>query len=437
MAGSSRLSSDLSNAAQWVAGLDCVVALSGGADSAALAWLCSQSAASVRAVHVNHSLPDSPSLEAAAKAVASRLGVELHVVAVAVATEGASWEAKARRARYEALYSHLRADEILVTGHTADDVAETMLINLGRGAGPRGLSGIPRRRGRVLRPLIGVRRTATRELAERLSIPFMDDPANANRGFLRNRVRHDLLADYERVLGRDPVPGMVRSAGHLADVADTISELAAALPVAVHDGVARVARARLQQLLPPVAAEVIRKMVTAARPPHPPTSAEVERIVDVVEGRTPVAELEGGLVATTSRAHLLIGPQPRPIPARSWDMEVVEFGGWTLRRRPRQGSPGPSLSSGMSCVLPDREHELTIRTVEPDDAFSIRGGTKSAHAAIAEAGVALPARSVHPVVILGGSLAWIPGVRAVVPGWEERAASGYLLLDVVEEGPWK
>src|SRR5690554_6166813 len=123
---------------------DLVVALSGGADSAALAWLVGEEGRSVRAIHVDHGFPGSPLMRRAAMAVAAALDIPLEIVAVTV-PEGPSPENQARIARYAALAAALKEGETLLTAHTADDNVETVIINLARGTGTRGLAGIPTR----------------------------------------------------------------------------------------------------------------------------------------------------------------------------------------------------------------------------------------------------------------------------------------------------
>ena len=101
----------------------------------------------------------------------------------------------ARAARYEALWP--AADELgcpwLATGHTLDDQAETVLLQLLRGAGPDGLAAMAVRAGRLLRPLLGVRRAETRACCAAAGLAWREDPTNAGDGPLRNRVRHHLL----------------------------------------------------------------------------------------------------------------------------------------------------------------------------------------------------------------------------------------------------
>ena len=155
-----------------------VVALSGGADSAALAWLTSRMA-SIRTVHVHHGLLASDALEQAARAVAEVLKVDIEVRSVTLEKFD---ENEARNLRYAALRSALGDGDWLLTGHTADDQAETVLANLLRGAGVDGLAGIPSRRENIARPMLAISRSETRELATLAGLPWTDDPTEPRTG---------------------------------------------------------------------------------------------------------------------------------------------------------------------------------------------------------------------------------------------------------------
>lgn len=169
---------------------DLTVALSGGADSAALADLAVASGISTSALHVNHQWPASAELERAAAQVARDLGIELEVATVEV-PNGPSPEAMAREARYEVFG---KSDRSVLTGHTSDDNAETVLINLIRGTGISGLAGIPfHRPPNIWRPILELRRSETRELAALANLGFIDDPANSDPAFTRTQVRNQLL----------------------------------------------------------------------------------------------------------------------------------------------------------------------------------------------------------------------------------------------------
>lgn len=169
-----------------------VVALSGGADSAALAHLVLQLGVDLQALHVNHSLPASSRMEEAARKVASYLQLHLEVTTVEPES-GPSPEGKARAARYVAFQS---VDLPVLTAHTRDDVAETVLINLTRGTGTAGLGGIPYHRPpNVYRPALDLTRSETREIATLARLPFVDDPMNEDLGVTRNRIRKRVLPE--------------------------------------------------------------------------------------------------------------------------------------------------------------------------------------------------------------------------------------------------
>lgn len=191
-----------------------LVALSGGADSASLAWLAAR-VRPIRLVHVHHGLPGSDLMEGAATAVARFLDIPLEVARVSLERFS---EAGARVARYEALGTVRTEGEWILTGHTADDQAETVLANLLRGAGLDGLAGIPERRGHIARPLLRVSRSETRELATLAELPWIDDPANLDEGPVRNRIRRELIPRLEAEYN----PGLRR---HLVSAAQAISEL--------------------------------------------------------------------------------------------------------------------------------------------------------------------------------------------------------------------
>ncbi|HEX5672407.1 MAG TPA: tRNA lysidine(34) synthetase TilS, partial [Acidimicrobiia bacterium] len=191
-----------------------VVALSGGADSAACAWIAAL-LGPTRAIHVHHGLAASDLMAAAARSVAHALGIEVDVVHIEVVP----WsEGRARKLRYEALLGGLVEGEWVLTGHTADDQAETVFANLLRGAGVEGLTGIPSRRPPLARPLLGVDRSTTRELATLASLKWTDDPTNLDLGPLRNRLRLRLLPQMEAEYN-------LSFRQHLVDVAATLSTL--------------------------------------------------------------------------------------------------------------------------------------------------------------------------------------------------------------------
>ncbi len=176
------------------------MAFSGGRDSAALLHAASRlNRPGLRAVHVDHGLQAAAGAWATqAVATAAALGVPCEVIRVDVGRGGpAGPEANARDARYLALASHMRAGEVLLTAHHADDQAETVLFRLVRGAGLAGLGGMAAIRpfgpGRLARPLLVVPGALLAAYVSAQRVPYVHDPSNDDERYARNYIRHRLL----------------------------------------------------------------------------------------------------------------------------------------------------------------------------------------------------------------------------------------------------
>ena len=214
-----------------------LVACSGGADSlalaAAIAFEAPRAGVPAGAVTVDHGLQDGSAARAEATATQLRhLGLApVTVVRVDVGTEGGP-EAAARTARYAALAAVARPQGARVAlGHTLDDQAETVLLGLGRGSGPRSVAGMVETRMdddvTWWRPLLGVRRATTLAACAAQELPVWDDPWNADPGYRRVRVRTEVLPLLEDVLGGGVAPALARTAGQLREDLDTLDDLAA------------------------------------------------------------------------------------------------------------------------------------------------------------------------------------------------------------------
>lgn len=278
-----------------------VVACSGGPDSLALVALAVDAGLAPIAVHVDHGLRAGSGREAAVVAdAAARLDARFHAERVAV-DPGSNLEARARDARYEALERArvaLGATAVLV-GHTADDQAETVLLNLLRGSASSGLGGMPSRRGTVIRPLLGLRRTDTAALCERVGVTPIDDPMNADPAFRRVWLRREILPALARGADRDLVPVLARQADVLRAESDFLDELArAAWPPG--DGNASAGS------LAAIPAVLARRAVRCWLGPPPPSLDEVERVLAVARGEARGTELAGGRRVRRRRGRLTV-----------------------------------------------------------------------------------------------------------------------------------
>ncbi|MDQ1745556.1 MAG: tRNA(Ile)-lysidine synthase [Pseudonocardiales bacterium] len=217
------------------------VACSGGADSlalaAALAFESNRTGRPAGLVCIDHGLQDGSAAQAERVGV---LGYELgldpvQVLRVEVGSAGGP-EAAARAARYTALRPFLEQGLVLL-GHTADDQAETVLLGLGRGSGPRSIAGMRAAQGGYLRPLLALRRSDTEAACRALGLPSWQDPHNSDPRFRRVRLRQEVLPLLEDVLAGGVVEALARTAGQLQADLDTLELLAEqALAAAAADG---------------------------------------------------------------------------------------------------------------------------------------------------------------------------------------------------------
>lgn len=204
-----------------------LVGVSGGADSLALGFavghVCRAAGLPFAAAVVDHGLqPGSARQAEVVRDQLAELGFT-DVVIRAVSVQPASGpEADARAARYAALDAEAACrDADLVLGHTLDDQAETVLLGLVRGSGPRSVAGMSVRSGHRLRPLLGIRRERTRTACAELGLHFWDDPHNADPRFTRSRIRDRVLPMLESELG----PGISEALARTADLVRTDADL--------------------------------------------------------------------------------------------------------------------------------------------------------------------------------------------------------------------
>jgi tRNA(Ile)-lysidine synthase len=281
------------------AGAEVTCAVSGGADSLALLVLAAEAGCRATAVHVDHGLrPGSDEEAEVVRAAADRWGAAFRGVRVAVAA-GPNLEARARATRYAALPADV------LTGHTADDQAETMLLNLLRGAGLDGLAGMDPRR----RPLRRLRRRETRALCDMLGLEPVEDPTNLDSAFRRTRVRHELLPLLDDIAERDVVPILARQTDLARDDVALLGELAAALDPC---------DARALAAAPaPLARRAVRRWLRTGGPGgdelHPPDGASVDRVLAVARGEAVACELPGGWRVARSRGRLRLDRHKRPL----------------------------------------------------------------------------------------------------------------------------
>jgi len=293
-----------------------LVALSGGADSLALAAATAFEAprAGFRAgaVIVDHGLQDASAAVAEAAADAARaLGLDpVRVRRVEVTGEGGP-EASARAARYAALDA--AADEtgaaLVLLGHTLDDQAETVLLGLARGSGAASLAGMAPQSGRYARPLLGIRRAATRQACLDAGLEPWDDPHNADPAYTRVLVRDRVLPVLEAELGPGVAEALARTAEQLREdeeaftsqIDEFIEELCEPAEAGIAVSAAALApnpAALRQRIIRHVVASEFGVSLTRTQ------TLEVARLVTDWHGQGPI-DLPGGIRATRAGSRIV------------------------------------------------------------------------------------------------------------------------------------
>jgi tRNA(Ile)-lysidine synthase len=262
--------------------------------------------------HLDHGLrPGSAADAAYVRRRAAAHGLPCHVARPAtmpgVGDSIERWAREERRAAATRVAEEIDADRSAL-GHTMDDRAETVVLALVRGWGLDGLTGIEPTAGRLVRPLIEVRRAETVAACRSLGLRPRHDPTNTDTTYLRNAIRHDVLPTLASATGRDVVPTLARTAELLRADAAMLDELALGLgaTVLVREGAGWALRAdALSDLAPPIAGRVVRHALATAGIEWSRTA--IEGIVDLATGRPGRRiELGDGWSARRARARVLL-----------------------------------------------------------------------------------------------------------------------------------
>lgn len=412
-----------------------LVAVSGGPDSVALLHLLlalrPAYALALHVVHVNHNLrPEAREDAEFVSSLANGVGVPCTVVEVNEAPDsGDSVEAWARRVRYRALHGvarGVRADRIAL-GHTADDQAETVLMRLLQGAGPRGLAGIPPVRGPFIRPLIEVRREAVLSFLKGLGAHWVEDRSNEDLRYLRNRLRQSLLRDL-RCYNPAVDSALVRVGQHCGEAWEALALLGKAVKETSAEGERFHLGGGVSQ---PVAVvkEALRQWVEGLSG-RPLREAHLEALSRLVRSgqsggavRLPAGgtvEREGSDLVFSREIFLRVASEPRGFTASAMPLQVpgqTELPGSYVVVDAR-------VCSGETVTLPRDawsvafdwealDHPLEIRFRRPGDHLRPFGfdGTKSLKKLFIEARVPQNDRDRIPVVTARGEIVWVVGHR--------------------------
>jgi tRNA(Ile)-lysidine synthase len=390
--------------------------VSGGPDSVALLRALVGLGGEPAVLHVDHGLRGEESREDAefVLELCRKLGVRCEVRRLRL-EEGPNLQERARDERYrlaEAVADELGLPTVAV-GHTADDVAETVLMNLARGAGLRGLAGIPPVRGPICRPLIERTREEILGYLASLEQPYRTDPTNLTGKYARNRVRLEILPVLEELH-----PGAARN---LARAAALAREDLAALEGLAEEVVERrddevvMSLGRLSGLHPALRRYAVRRAYSMLIAEAPPLGAAlVEAVLGLVEKEegTRTLDLPGGVVASARGGEelaLYVGDGPVSGEEEVRGGETL-FAGWRLSARETSGyDPGDARRAEVAYLDASRG-PYRVRLAREGDIIRPLGlgGTKKVLRAMMDRKVPRDLRRRTPVVVdPRGEVAWV------------------------------
>jgi tRNA(Ile)-lysidine synthase len=431
------------------------VGLSGGVDSVVLLDCLRRAARPlglrVSALHVNHQLsPNAGGWSSFCRKLCAARGVPFSSVKVRL-KRGRGVEAEARAARYDAFSRH--SCDYIVLAHHRDDQVETLLLQLLRGAGVKGLAAMPllrkpeagsrKSKGEslvtrhpspgVLRPLLNVTRDEILEYAKRHKLKWIEDESNRDLHFRRNFLRHDVLP---RLAGHFPAwrTTLARSAGHLAEAAAVLDEVAAADGARFRKG-GTLAVEALKRLPPARARNLLRHFLDRHGRAMPATEHLAEALRQLMSAKRDAGvaiRLDGAtLMRHEGRVHVVrAGNIPRDFRRRwrgerQWAFPELEG---VLTLKPGKGK-GISLSRLRDQVVTVRLRQGGER-LKPDR----RRPRRSLKKLLQEAGLPPWRRERLPLLFCGESLVWVPGIGideafqasrgepAALPAWSPSAA---------------
>jgi len=440
-----------------------LVGVSGGQDSVALLHslvMLDEVRAEIAAIHVHHGMrgDEADADEACVRGLCGRLGVECFVARREVAEEsrrtGLNVEQAGRRARYEEYGRVAREHGLdrIATGHTGTDRAETLLLNLFRGAGLRGLSSIPPRRGEIVRPLILATRGETGDYCRRHALPIRTDRSNLDPAYARrNVVRLRLMP-----LVEEDFPGAEQSLMRACEAID--EELAWTEPLLAQWLAEATAERdaerlsldaeRLVELHPGALNRLLRRALESVRGDLTDLSRQhVERVAELLEqGRTgSVVELPGPARVRREYERLIVEPDmpEEELPPEQAELRVpgqatLPARGVTVRAR-RARTPEDLAAGGpmtVYCALEAAEPGLVLRGARPGERFVPLGMTGSRKLQDFFVDEKVPRRERRRVPVVAnpdGRVLWVVGYRLAEPARAEAGGQAVVLSASYDE----
>ena len=374
-----------------------VVALSGGVDSAVLAFLATKYSKNVRSIFVNHNQNHSTDLELQAKYIANQLGIAF--VSLQTSLEPNASETQMRNVRMKALKMNIEEEEYLLFGHTLSDRVETFFMNLFRGTRLQGLKSTPVKVNKIIRPLLAVSKQEVITYAKKNKINYLDDETNFDNQINRNWIRNVIFDEVKD-----------RFTGSLEDkINQIISEVEYALPAETRflkfikssKGYVEIPISMINFNNPELISSfsIISKLLGMSGM----ESKEIDKIKEVIASGNQVSFYGNWFCLKSSSLLIFVN---KHLWSEQSNQDKLSYGYLNLEKVEKVTS-----HNKWNLAIPLRSKNISTRTLENGDKIRVNGTHQKVTEVIRSFGIKGIMKEVWPMMILDDEIIWLPGIR--------------------------
>ena len=374
-----------------------VVALSGGVDSAVLAFLATKYSKNVRSVFVNHNQTHSSDLELQAKSIANQLGIAF--VSLQTSLEPNASETQMRNVRMKELNMNIEEEEYLLFGHTLSDRVETFFMNLFRGTRLHGLKSTPVQVNKILRPLSGVSKQEVISYAEKNKINYLDDETNFDNQINRNWIRNVIFDEVKE-----------RFTGSLEDkINQIITEVEYALPgetrflkfIKSSKGYVEIPISMINFNNPELISSL--SLIAKLLGMSGMESKDIDKIKEVITSGSQVSFYGDWFCLKSSSLLIFVN---KHLWCEQPNLDKLSYGYLNLVKVQKVTS-----HNRWNLAIPPGSNNISTRMLESGDKIRANGTDQKVSEVMRSFGIKGLMKEVWPMMILDDEIIWLPGIR--------------------------
>jgi tRNA(Ile)-lysidine synthase len=374
-----------------------VVALSGGVDSAVLAFLATKYSKNVRSVFVNHNQTHSSDLELQAKSIANQLGIAF--VSLQTSLEPNASETQMRNVRMKELNMNIEEEEYLLFGHTLSDRVETFFMNLFRGTRLHGLKSTPVQVNKILRPLSGVSKQEVISYAEKNKINYLDDETNFDNQINRNWIRNVIFDEVKE-----------RFTGSLEDkINQIITEVEYALPgetrflkfIKSSKGYVEIPISMINFNNPELISSL--SLIAKLLGMSGMESKDIDKIKEVITSGSQVSFYRDWFCLKSSSLLIFVN---KHLWCEQPNLDKLSYGYLNLVKVEKVTS-----HNRWNLAIPPGSNNISTRMLESGDKIRANGTDQKVSEVMRSFGIKGLMKEVWPMMILDDEIIWLPGIR--------------------------